>query len=123
MKHQLTLSRNQIFKLYTYTIYNPINVNAHVKFFFYETLSKKILTIRKSQKNSFLIFQALAFNTFALVTPLQFPPTRKEAHQSLQMSTLRHTTSSCWRLTTFFPHPSPHWNWHLQYTSQFAKCK
>ena len=83
-----------------------------------------ILTIRNFQKNSFLIFQALAFNTlFVLVTPLQSPPTRKEAHQSLQMSTLRHTTTSWWMLTTFCPHPSLHWYWHLQYPSQFAKCK
>ena len=85
---------------------------------------EKILTIRKSKKNSFSTFQALAFNTlFVLVTPLQFPHTRRENHLSLQMSTLRHTTSSCWRLTTFCPHRSLHWYWHLQYPYQFAKCK
>ena len=50
-----------------------------------ETLLKTILTIKKFQKNSFLIFQALAFTTlFVLVTPLQFPPTRKEGHQFLR---------------------------------------
>ena len=109
MKHQLTLAGNQIFNLYTHTLFDLICVNTHVEFFFRETLLKKILTIRKFQKNSFLIFQALAFNTlFVLFTPLQFPPTRKEAHQLPQMSILRHTTSSCWRLMTFCPHPSLH---------------
>ena len=101
MKHQLTLARNQIFNLYTYTLFNLIRVNAHVVFLFQEILMKNILTIRKFQKNSFLIFQALAFNTlYVLVTPLQFPPTRRKAHQSPQMSILRHTTSPCWRLMT-----------------------
>ena len=124
MKHQLTIAQNHIFNLYTYKIFNPISVNAHVEFLFHETLLKKILTIRNFQKNSFLILQTLASNTlFVLVTPLQSPSSRKEAHQFLQVPTLRHMTSTCWRLRTFCPHPSPHWYWHLQYPSQFVKCK
>ena len=42
---------------------------------------------------------------------------------STQMSTLRHTTSSCLRLMTFCHHPSLRWYWHPQHPSQFAKCK
>ena len=124
MKHQLTLERNHIFTPSTYASFNPMCVNAHAEVFLHETLLKMILTTKKVLKNFFLIFQALAFNTlFVLVTPLQSPPTRKEAHQFLQMSTLRHMTLSCWMLRTFCPHPSPRWYWHLQYPSQFAKCK
>ena len=44
--------------------FQPNNKDAHVEFLFHKTLLKKILTIRKFQKNFFLIFQALAFNTF-----------------------------------------------------------
>ena len=125
MKPQLTLARNQIFNLHTYTLFNLISVNAQVEFIFNETLLTKIMTIRKFQKNFFLIFQVLGFKTlFVLVTPLQFPLTKKEAHQSPQKRLiLLHTTSSCWRLMTFCPHPSLHWYWHQQYRSQFAKCK
>ena len=106
MKDQLTLARNQIFNVYTCKLSKLINVNAHVEFLFHGTLLTKIPTTKKFQKNSFLAFQVLVFNTFpVLVTPLQFPLTKKEAHQLHQMLILQHTTSSCWRLTTFCPPP------------------
>ena len=105
MKHYLTLAQNQISNSYRWTSFNLINVNAHAEFLSRENLLKMILTIRKSQKSSCSIFQALFFYTlFVLVTPLQSSQLKKEAHRSLQMLTPRHMTSSCWRLRIL---PSP----------------
>ena len=124
MKHQLILVRNKIFNPYTCTIFNLTSVNAHVKFLFHATLLIKILITKKFRRTFSLTFQSLVFNTlFVLVTPLQSLPTKKEAHRSPQMSSLRHTTSSCWRLMTFCHHPSLRWYWHPQYPSQVAKRK
>ena len=123
-KHQLIHAQNQIFNPYTYTLFNLINVNVHANCLFHVTLLIKILIITKSRRNFFLTSQVLVINTlFVLVTPLQSQPTKKEAHRSPQMSTLRHTTLLCWRLMTSCHHPSLRWYWHPQYPSQFAKCK
>ena len=121
MKHQLTLAQNQIFNLYTNTLFNLISVNTHVEFPFHSNLLTNIVTIRKIQKNFFLTFQVLIFNSLSvLVYLLQFPPNTKEAHQSPQTSILQHAKSSCWRLMTFCLHPSLHWYWHPQVK---PKCK
>ena len=79
MKDQLTVARNQSLHLHTF---QPNNLNAHMEFLFHGTLLIKILTIRKFQKNFFLTFQELVFNTFpVLATPMQFPPNTKDARQ------------------------------------------
>ena len=39
------------------------------------------------------------------------------------MSTLRHTTSSCWRLRTSCPRYSPHWCCLTLFQNQYARCK
>ena len=114
MKHQLTLARTQIFNLYTYTPGNLINVSSRGISLSRDSLDKDP-DYQEILENFFLTFQLLVFNTlFVLVIPLQFPPTKKEAHQSPQMFILQHTTSSCWRLITFYHHPSLHWYWHPQ---------
>ena len=64
------------------------------------------------------------YNTLiVLATPLQSPPPKQKADQFPQMSNLRHTTSSCWRSTTSYLHPSLHWYCNLQYPSPFARCR
>ena len=78
VKHQLILTRNQIFNLYTYTLFNLISVNAHVEFLFHETLLTKILTIRKFQKNFFLTFHVLVSNIFFCFTNSTPVPTHHE---------------------------------------------
>ena len=88
------------------------------------TLLIKILIIKKVRRNFFLTAQVPVFNIFfVLVTPQQSQPTKKEADRSPQMSTLRHTTSLCWRLMTSCHHPSLRWYWQPQYPSQFLKCE
>ena len=78
MKHQMIFAQNQILNLYTSTFFNPINVNIHAKFLYHETLLKMFLIIRKIQKNSSLIFQALVSNTPFCFSDSTAVPTTQE---------------------------------------------
>ena len=124
MKHQLNLARNQIFNLYTYTLFNLISVKAHVEFIFHETLLKNILTIRKLQKNSFYLPSTRLQHSFCFSNSTAVP-THQEGGSPIPPPKCRpygirpHYAGGWWH-SALTPHSS---GTGTQYPSQFAKCK
>ena len=57
------------------------------------------------------------------MTPLQFLPTKKEAHRFLQLSTSRHMISSCWRSMISSHHFSLRWCCNRHYENLSARCR
>ena len=58
------------------------------------------------------------------MTPQYSPPEqRTEVHRSLQMLTLQHLTSSCWRSMTSCPRRSHIWCCLTPYQNQYARCR